>query len=404
MDDFTYKARKRDGTVVEGTVSAPDEEAVAAFLRRQNLYVAGIKKSTKAGKQIQNFFEKDIGVYDVAIFCRQFATLLSAGVPLLNGIEILSNQVEKLKFRSILSDMAAKIREGRALSSVMEDYPKVFPDLLVNMVAAGETGGILETVMERMATQMEKDYRMNQKFKSAMVYPAIVISVACIVVAIIMKFVMPVFIGLFQGLKMELPWITRMIIAASNIVGNYWYLLIALVIGTVVAYKRALTQYKFRLAQDKIFIQVPVFGDLYKKVIITRFARTFASLSRSGVPVLSALNIVAKATGSVEAARILGEAKNSLTAGNTLSDPMEKSGLFPPMVVSLTRIGEETGSLDAMLDKVADFYGAEVDDTIGRLQTILDPILIVFLGITIGTLAVGLLLPMFDVVTKVGQL
>lgn len=404
MDDFTYKARKRDGTVVTGEVSAPDEEAVAAFLRRQNLYVAGIKKTTKASKRIQNFFEKDIGVYDIAIFCRQFATLLSAGVPLLNGIEILSNQVEKLRFRSILSDMAAKIREGRALSSVMEDYPKVFPDLLVNMVAAGETGGILETVMERMATQLEKDYRMNQKFKNAMVYPAIVIGVASLSVAIIMKFVMPIFVGLFKSLNMELPTITKFIIALSEIVGNYWYLLIALVILVVFLYKRALTQYKFRLAQDQFFIQVPVFGDLYKKIIITRFARTFASLSRSGVPVLSALNIVAKATGSVEAARILGEAKNSLTAGNTLSDPMEKSGLFPPMVVSLTRIGEETGSLDAMLDKVADFYGAEVDDTIGRFQTILDPILIVFLGIVIGTLAVGLLLPMFDVVTKVGKL
>ena len=267
MDDFSYKARKRDGTVVTGVVTAPDEAAVAAFLRRQNLYVAGISKSTKVSKQIENFFEKGIGVYDIAIFCRQFATLLSAGVPLLNGIEILSNQAEKLKFRAILSDMATKIREGRALSSVMEDYPKVFPDLLVNMVAAGETGGILETVMERMATQLEKDYRMNQKFKNAMVYPAIVIGVASLSVAIIMKFVMPIFVGLFESLNMELPAITRFIIALSNIVGGYWYVLIALAAIVAVAYKRAMTRYRFRLAQDELFIKVPVFGDLYKKII-----------------------------------------------------------------------------------------------------------------------------------------
>jgi type IV pilus assembly protein PilC len=330
--------------------------------------------------------------------------LLSAGVPLLNGVEIEAQQVEKKNFKIVLLDMSSKIKAGRSLSSVMEEYPGVFSDLLTNMVAAGETGGILETVMERMASQLEKDYRMNQKFKSAMIYPAIVLSVAAIVVAIITTFVMPVFVGLFESLHIDLPLITRFIIGISNFVRNFWYLIIAFIIVLIFAYRYALKSEDFRLWQDRLFLKIPVFGLLYNKIIITRFARTFASLSRSGVPILQGLAVVSKATGSLQAAKVLNEARISLTKGNSLSEPMEKSGLFPPMVISLTKIGEETGSLDAMLDKVAEFYGAEVDDMVARLQTILDPILIVILGIVIGTLAVGLLLPMFEVVTKVGNI
>jgi len=228
--------------------------------------------------------------------------------------------------------------------------------------------------------------------------------VAAIVVVIIMTFVMPVFVGLFESLKVPLPTITKVIIAISDFIRHFWYLIIAAIIGGIYAYKQALKSEHFRLWQDGIFLKIPVFGLLYNKIIITRFARTFASLSRSGVPILQGLAIVSRATGSLQAAKVLNEARISLTEGNTLSEPMEKSGLFPPMVISLTKIGEDTGSLDAMLDKVAEFYGNEVDDMVARMQTILDPVLIVILGIVIGTLAVGLLLPMFEIVTKVGNL
>ena len=240
MEEFKYKARRRDGSIVTGIVTAPNEAAVAAYIQRQNMYVAGISKSTMWTKQFSAMFEKGINTYDIALFCRQFATLLSAGVPLLNGVEILSQQMEKNSFKLVLLDLAAKIKAGRSLSSVMEEYPKVFPELLTNMVTAGETGGILEVVMERMANQLEKDYRMNQKFKSAMVYPAIVLSVAAIVVAIIMTFVMPVFVGLFESLKIPLPFITRVIIGISNFVRNFWFLILAVIIGGVFAYKQAL--------------------------------------------------------------------------------------------------------------------------------------------------------------------
>ena len=404
MEQFKYKARKRDGAVVYGTVNAPNEAAVAAFIRKQDMYVAGIEASKKKGLFSGVLFEESINLYDISIFARQFATLLGAGVPLLTGLEILTQQSAKERLRTVLGQITTSVREGKALSAAMAEFPKVFPELMTNMVAAGEAVGILEIVMDRLAAQFEKDYRMNAKFKSAMIYPAIVLSVAAIVVAIIMMFVMPVFVGLFEQLKIELPFVTRVVIGISNFLGHYWYLVIAALIGLFLLYKWAGTKESFRLWRDGVYLKVPIFGDLYNKIIITRFARTFASLSRSGVPILNAMTIVSKATGSLQAERVLNQARGSLRRGRTLADPMEASGMFPPIVISLVNIGEETGALDTMLDKVADFYGAEVDDTIGRLQTIMDPILIVVLGVIIGTLAVALLLPMFEIVTKVGSL
>lgn len=404
MEQFKYKARKRDGTVIYGTVSAPNEAAVAAFIRKQDMYVADIEASKKKSLFSSVIFEEHINLYDISIFARQFATLLGAGVPLLTGLEILTQQTAKERLSNVLGQITTSVREGKSLSVSMSEFPKVFPDLMVNMVAAGEAGGILEIVMDRLATQFEKDYRMNAKFKSAMIYPAIVLSVAAIVVAIIMMFVMPVFVGLFEQLKIELPFVTLIVIGISNFLGNYWYLVILAILILVALYKWAGTKESFRLWRDGIYLKVPVFGDLYNKIIITRFARTFASLSRSGVPILSAMTIVSKATGSLQAERVLEQARGSLRSGRNLAGPMEASGMFPPIVISLVSIGEETGALDTMLDKVADFYGAEVDDTIGRLQTIMDPILIVILGVIIGTLAIALLLPMFEIVTKVGNL
>lgn len=404
MEQFKYKARKRDGTVVYGTVNAPNEAAVAAFIRKQDMYVANIEAAKKKGLFTGALFEESINLYDISIFARQFATLLGAGVPLLTGLEILTQQSAKERLRTVLGQITTGVREGKSLSASMAEFPKVFPELMTNMVAAGEAGGILEIVMDRLAAQFEKDYRMNAKFKSAMIYPAIVLSVAAIVVAIIMMFVMPVFVGLFEQLKIELPFVTRVVIGISNFLGHYWYLVLAALIGLFLLYKWAGTKESFRLWRDGIYLKVPIFGDLYNKIIITRFARTFASLSRSGVPILNAMTIVSKATGSLQAERVLNQARGSLRRGRTLADPMEASGMFPPIVISLVNIGEETGALDTMLDKVADFYGAEVDDTIGRLQTIMDPILIVILGVIIGTLAIALLLPMFEIVTKVGSL
>ena len=320
MEQFKYKARKRDGSVINGVVNAPNREAVAAFIRKQDMFVAKVEPVKAKDIFAAEIFEEKITVYDVSIFARQFATLLGAGVPLLSSLDILTKQSTKPKMQRVLMEVTTNVREGKPLSIAMSAHPKVFPELMTNMVAAGETGGILEIVLDRMAEQYEKDYRMNAKFKSAMVYPAIVLSVAAIVVGIIMIFVMPIFVGLFEQLGVELPAVTRIVINISNFMINYWYIVTGAIVAIILGYKQALKSENFRFLQDGIFLKIPAFGDLYNKIIITRFSRTFASLSRSGVPILNALNIVSKATGSLQAEKVLSNARISLRSGRSLAE------------------------------------------------------------------------------------
>ena len=286
----------------------------------------------------------------------------------------------------------------------MNMHPKVFPNLMVHMVQAGEAGGILETVLSRLADQYEKDYRLNARLKSAMVYPGVVLGLSVIVVIIILTFIMPTFVGLFESLKTDLPWPTKVVMWASDFIKNDWYIILAILALIYYGYKTLCKNKEFCLWRDAFYLKMPVFGELYSKIIITRFASTFAGLSRSGVPILTALSVVSKATGSLQAERVLGEARSSVQKGKGLSEPMEKSGLFPPMVINMVSIGEETGSLDYMLDKITEFYTAEVDDMMGRLQSLLDPFLIVILGVVVGFIAVAMLMPMFDIITKVGNI
>ncbi len=404
MKDYKYKAKRQDGSVVIGNIAALNEEAVASYIRRQGMYVADISLNTSALPSFQNLFEEKVNMYDVAVFCRQCATLLGAGIPLISVLDTLSKQSSKKRLQDVLYKITLSLREGKPLSTAMEEYPNIFPELLTNMVAAGETGGILETVMDRLATQFEKDYRMEQKFKGALVYPAIVLGVAAIVVGIIMFFVMPIFVDLFKSVGVELPWITQIVIGISTFITEYWYVIIGLTVLGYYGYKKILCNNKqFLLWRDGIFLKVPILGELYRKIIITRFARTFASLARSGVPILEAIAIVSKATGSLQANAVLEAARDSLRKGDSLAMPLEKSGMFSPLLISLVQTGEETGNLDTMLDKAADFYGAEADDMIANLQTLIDPILIVILGVVVGTLAIALLLPIFEIVTKIGR-
>ncbi|MEG1160144.1 MAG: type II secretion system F family protein, partial [Acidaminococcaceae bacterium] len=286
----------------------------------------------------------------------------------------------------------------------MGTHKQVFPELMIHMIEAGEVGGILEGVLERLATQYEKDYRMNARLKSAMIYPGVVITIATIAVGIILTFVMPTFTELFQSMNLALPWPTQVVMKASDFLLGYWWLLFALVALVYVAYAQANKNHAFCFWRDGLLLKLPVFGELYNKVIITRFAGVFAGLSRSGVPILSALAIVAKATGSLQAEMVLNAARSNVQRGRDLSVPLQESKLFPPLVVHMVAIGEETGTLDIMLEKIEIFYAAEVDDMLGRLQTLLDPFLIVILGVMVGFIAVAMLLPMFDIVTKVGQM
>ena len=407
MESYKFKARRRSGELVAGTINAADEAAVNAYVRRQGLIVTEIKKANEQQKYFwSTLFKKSITLYDLSVFCRQFATLVAAGVSLISALDILIDQTANPTFREVLSGVATDVHRGASLSDAMRRYPKAFPGLMVNMVAAGEAGGILETVLNRLATQYEKDYRLHNKLKSAMTYPAVVLVVAALSVSIILTFVMPIFIDLFKALNTPLPWPTRTVIAVSDFLRSSigWGIIALVGVGVYTGYQQAMKSRKFRLWQDAVFLKVPTFGILYRNVIITRFASTFAGLTRSGVPIMEALEVVANATGSVQAERVLVEARGNIRQGRGLAEPMQQSGLFPPMVINMVSIGEETGSLDFMLDKIAEFYGNEVEETMGRLQSLLEPILIAILGTIVGFIAVAMLLPMFDIVTKVGNL
>lgn len=403
MEVYNYKAKSPSGEIISGIINAETKADVASHIKEQGLFVTQIKKVViKKSFLDYQIFEENINLYDLAVFCRQFSTLISAGVPIVNTLTILIEQTEKTKFKRIIKSLEVEVLRGTSLSETLKDYPKVFPELMVNMVNAGEIGGILESVMERLAVQYEKEYRMTAKFKSAMTYPAMVIIVATIAVAIILTFVMPTFQELFASLNSELPWPTLIVIAASDFIVESWLLALSFIVLLIIVYKQLMKKREFRLWTDGLFLKLPVLGLLYNKIIISRFAVTFAGLSRSGVPILESLEIVSKATGSLTAEEVLIKARANVQTGNSLSEPMRNSKLFPPIVVNLVSIGEETGTLDVMLDRVSEFYDAEVEDMLQRLQSLLDPILMVFLGSIIGFIAVAMLLPMFDIISKIG--
>lgn len=404
MDMFDFKARKPSGDIVSGKLNAVNEAAVAAYIREQGLYVTQIKKALPEKKSVRlSFIKQKITLYDIAMFCRQFATLVGAGVSLIGALEIMGEQTTNQRFKEIIKKVGDDVKKGSPLSAALAEVPEVFPVLMIHMIEAGEAGGMLETVLYRLAEQYEKDYRLNARLKSAMVYPAVVISVAVIVVAIILTFVMPTFVGLFKSMNVQLPWPTLFVMSISGFLLNYWWVIFAFIGLVIFAYREALKKKEFCMWRDGFFLRIPVLGVLYNKIIIARFASTFASLSRSGVPILSALTIVSKATGSLQAEEVFKAARVNVQKGRGLSVPMEQSKLFPPLVVNMVAIGEETGSLDHMLDKISEFYSAEVDDMMGRLQALLDPFLIVILGVVVGFIAVAMLLPMFDIITKVGS-
>lgn len=403
MEVYNYKAKSPSGEIISGTINAETKADVAIHIKDQGFFVTQIKKEVvKKSLLNHEIFEENINLYDLSVFCRQFSTLISAGVPIVNTLTILIEQTEKPKFKRIIKNLENEVLRGTSLSETLKTYPKVFPELMVNMVNAGEIGGILETVMERLAIQYEKEYRMTAKFKSAMTYPAMVIIVATIAVGIILTFVMPTFQELFASLNSELPWPTLVVIAASDFIIEHWLLAISFIVFLIIIYKQLNKKRGFRLWTDGLFLKLPVLGLLYNKIIISRFAATFAGLSRSGVPILESLEIVSKATGSLTAEEVLIKARSNVQTGNSLSEPMRQSKLFPPIVVNLVSIGEETGTLDVMLDRVSEFYDSEVEDMLQRLQSLLDPILMVFLGSIIGFIAVAMLLPMFDIIAKIG--
>jgi type IV pilus assembly protein PilC len=398
-DSYAFRVRTRDGRVVEGNMEADGEAAVANRLRAQGLVPITIKRDSASKMKMElHIFPKRVKLKEVAVFSRQFATMISSGLSLLRTLNILAEQSENPKLAETVGAVRDDVERGSSLSASMSKHPKVFNELFVAMVKAGETGGQLDTVLMRVADSFEADYKLRQKVKSAMTYPVVVAGIAVILVTIMLLFVVPTFAKMFTGLGGTLPLPTQVLMNLST--ASKWLVPLMIVCSIVgyIMYKRLRRLNSgFRLLTDQVKLKIPIFGDLFRKVALSRFARTLALLLRAGVPVLQALDIVASTTGNEVLARASNEVKDSVRSGETMAEPLARHDVFPPMVVQMIGVGEDTGALDAMLDKVSDFYDQEVESTTESLTSLIEPLMIAVLGGVVGSMIVALYMPMFSI-------
>jgi type IV pilus assembly protein PilC len=402
---FRWTAKTRGGTIEEGEMSAENREEVITSLRNQGLMPTVVAEKKKAGAGIALFKrgKQTIKDKDVIIFTRQFANMYNAGIPIVQGLDILTKQSEKASFRQIIGEVKNDVESGMTLAEAMKKHPKAFDDLYVNLVAAGESGGVLDSVLQRLAVYIEKAMKLKRKVKGAMIYPSVVMGVAVMVVAIIMIFVIPIFAKIYGQMGVELPVPTRMVIAFSNFLGGIGGLIVLVVMIILFFAFRAYRKTESgRMETDRLLLKLPVIGDLLRKVTVARFTRTLGTLISSGVPILDGLEICAKSAGNKVVEKVVYDVRKEVTAGKTLAEPMGKHTVFPPMVVQMISVGESTGSLDQMLAKIADFYDDEVDNSVANLTTLLEPMLMVFLGIVIGFIVIALYLPIFKLGAVVG--
>jgi type IV pilus assembly protein PilC len=396
---FVWKGKTRDGKVVSGERVADNKETVMALLRRDQILVSSVKE--KGRELALPKFGGGVPSKDLAIFTRQFSVMIDAGLPLVQCLEILGSQQENKTFAKVLQQTRMDVEGGASLADAMRKQPKAFDDLYTNMIAAGEAGGILDTILKRLATYIEKNVKLKAQVKGAMVYPVAVISIAGIVITVILWKVIPTFAAMFAGLNAELPLPTRFVIALSN-----WLvrLLPFIVVGgvlLVVAFRRYYATHSGRRVVDGVVLKAPIFGTLMRKIAVARFCRTLSTLISSGVPILDGLEITARTAGNAIVEDAIMSVRKGVESGLTVAQPLKESGVFPPMVVQMIGVGEQTGALDAMLSKIADFYDDEVDTAVSTLTSLLEPIMIVFLGVVVGGLVVAMYLPIFKLVTLV---
>src|SRR5215212_3227643 len=399
MPTFEWKG-SRAGQMQSGVLNADSKEAASEILRRQRIEGPSIKDK---GKEIAvPKFGGGVAPQLVAIFTRQFSVMIDAGLPLVQCLEILGSQQENKAMKRALIQIRQDVESGSNLADSMRKHPKIFNDLYTNMVAAGEAGGILDTILQRLATYIEKAVKLNSQVKSAMIYPVAVISIAVIVVAVILWKVIPVFASLFESLGAELPLPTRVVIALSNFIADFWWLIGIILVAGWIATKKYHQTYKGKRVLDGMLLKVPVLGILLRKIAVARFCRTLATLTASGVPILDGLQITARTAGNSVVEDAIMATRKSVEEGKTISEPLGDTDVFPTMVVQMIAVGEQTGALDTMLSKIADFYEEEVDTAVAGLMKLLEPILIAFLGVAIGGIVIAMYLPLFSLISQIG--
>jgi type IV pilus assembly protein PilC len=399
MPTFEWKGRGRQGEQT-GVLVADSKDAVVTALRRQQIVVTAVKEK---GKEISiRRFGGRVPPQLIAIFTRQFSVMIDAGLPLVQCLEILGSQQENKTMKLALIQIRQDVESGSNLADSMRKHPKIFNDLYTNMVAAGEAGGILDTILQRLAVYIEKAVKLNSQVKSAMIYPVAVISIACIVVTIILWKVIPVFAALFKGLGAELPMPTQIVIALSNFIAGYWWLIAIVVGATIYSLRRYHETYKGKRVLDGLMLKAPIIGMLLRKIAVARFCRTLSTLTASGVPILDGLQITARTAGNSIIEDAIMATRKSVEEGKTISEPLGDTDVFPPMVVQMIAVGEQTGALDTMLSKIADFYEDEVDIAVAGLMKLLEPVLIAFLGVAIGGIVIAMYMPMFSLIGQIG--
>ncbi len=395
MPVFVWEGSTVKGEKKKGELEAQDERAVRLMLRRQRINPSKIKKKPKDLLENVSFMQPKVTIKDVVIFTRQLSTMIDAGLPLIQALEALASQQENKTFKKTLQDIKTEVESGSTFADALKKYPKIFDKLYCNMVAAGELGGILDEVLNRLSDYMEKAQRLKRKVKSAMTYPAIVLAIAGLVLAVILIFVIPVFQKMFEDFGQELPAPTQMVISLSDFLKSYSLVLLAGMILFVVLFKKYYKTESGKKNIDRLALNAPVFGMLLRKVAVAKFSRTLGTLINSGVPIIDALNIAAGTSGNKIVEKAIYDVRNSIAEGKTIAQPLLESGIFPNMVVQMISVGETTGALDQMLNKIAIFYDEEVDSAVDALTSMIEPFMIVFLGGTIGSIIVAMYLPIF---------
>lgn len=399
---YAYKVKDRSGQLANGVMDADNVAAVVAKLRQMGYTVINIQEKVAGQKsKAITLFKKKVKSKDITVFSRQFATMINSGLSLTKSLNILAEQTGNSAFAEIIGSLQKDVEAGQALSEAMARHPQVFSALFVNMVRAGETGGVLDEVLLRVAEHYEKDMALKAKIKSAMAYPIIMFVMSMLIVFAMITFIVPVFVNMFATLGGELPLPTKVLVIMSDGIRRFWYLVILAVLGLRLALKnyRKTPQGKFFF--DRLKLKLPVFGMLNTKLAVARFTRTFGTLVSSGVPILQGLEIVAEAANSEVISRAVKEARASIKEGETIAKPLGNSKIFPPMVVQMISVGEETGALDAMLRKIADFYDQEVAAMVDSLTSLIEPLMIAVMGVIIGGIIVSLYLPMFKLITLI---
>jgi type IV pilus assembly protein PilC len=402
MPVFTYKGKNRAGTSVSGEQVAGSKAELASLLRRQQINVT--KMSEKGKEFALPSFGSGVKQEELAVFTRQFSVMIDAGLPLVQCLEILAGQQENKTFQKVLAGTRGAIEGGQTLSSAMRAYDKVFDTLYVNMVEAGETGGILDTILQRLSAYIEKNVKLKRAVKSALIYPVVVLGVSAAVITLLLWKVVPIFATLFVSLEVNLPLPTRIVIALSHFVGSiFGFLALVAFIGVIIGLRVWYKTEKGRFAIDALLLKLPLIGILLKKISVARFTRTLGTLISSGVPILEALDITARSSGNAIVERALLQTRKALEAGRTLADPLRDSEVFPGMVTQMISVGEQTGAMDTMLQKIADFYEDEVDAAVKDLLAAMEPMMIVFLGAIVGGIVISMYLPLFVLIGKLSQ-